>query len=698
MVILEFTLLLLACVLISAVIDQFVPKVSSPLIQIALGVIVYFLAGGKYDFSIDNNLFMVLFVAPLLYNEARHANKETLVKNKGSILSLAIGLVVLITLVVGFSLNALVPSIPLAAAFALGAALGPTDAIAVTSLPDEVRLGPRREGILQGECLINDASGIVAFQFSIAAVTTGAFSAIDAGTNFAFLFIGGIIIGLILGFLTNLIIKWSQSLGLDNTTFHVLFELFLPFIVYFAAESFHVSGILAVVAAGLVSSGLFSRKKTKNLNPNISKLSIVSSSVWEVFIFALNGIVFVMLGAILPEAMQQTWNNPNINNYEMLIFVLLIVIVIFVSRFIWILIIEYRYNKSNNLALFSKDNVHSALIMTVGGPKGAVTMAIVFTIPAVLSNGAEFPGRAIIMFIAGGVIVFTLVLANFILPILMPNAEKKKQMRIEGMKEDLAVVTIDILRKVIENLNSKVTDENRAAVQNVIDSYSNRIAQIKKTYNFDDELNIQYREKAYEWEREFVVEQFRKQNVRPKIARIYLRQLGNKEDLLVHHTSLTWKIRNEAIRSKNFIKLLPKRTKNIAKGSYAEPGETARFTTQDLESLDKPISTLNELKQACYNHVIKKLDDEIQTSDVPNEDITNVLSDYRMQLQTLKEKSPSLTTIRSINEETENFAKYGLMLELEFVKEKFENHEITRAQYRKYYDKVVLMQLALEGF
>lgn len=333
MEILEFTLFLLSCVLISAVIDQFVPKVSSPLIQIVLGVVVFFLAGGQYDFSIDNNLFMVLFVAPLLYNEAHHANKETLLKNKGSILSLAIGLVVVLTLAVGFSLNAIIPTIPLAAAFALGAALGPTDAVAVTSLPDEVRLGPRREGILKGECLINDASGIVAFECAIAAVTTGTFSAIDASKDFAILFVGGIVVGLVVGFIYLAITKWSRSLGLDNITFHVLIELFMPFISYFSAEAFSVSGILSVVAAGLVSSGLFSRKKTKNISPNISKLSIVSTSVWDVFIFALNGIVFVMLGAVLPEAMMDSWNNTSLNDVNLVVYVLLIVVVLIVSRF-----------------------------------------------------------------------------------------------------------------------------------------------------------------------------------------------------------------------------------------------------------------------------------------------------------------------------------------------------------------------------
>ena len=698
MEILEFTLLLLACVLVSAVIDQFVPKISSPLIQITLGVLVFFLAGGQYDFSIDNKLFMVLFVAPLLYNEAHHADKEKLIRNRGSILSLAIGLVVLITLVVGFSLNAIVPSIPLAAAFALGAALGPTDAIAVTSLPDEVRLGPRREGILKGECLINDASGIVAFSFAIAAVTTGTFSAVDATVEFSILFIGGILVGLLIGFIYIGVTKWSQSLGLDNITFHVLIELFMPFISYFCAEAFGVSGILSVVAAGLVSSGLFSKKKTKNLNPKISKLSIVSTSVWDVFVFALNGIVFVMLGATLPEAMLSTWNDPSINNINVVSYVLLIVFVIIISRFIWILIIEYRHNKDKGLKAFSKDNLHSSAIMTFGGAKGAVTMGILFTIPTVLASGAAFPGRSLILFIGGGVIVVTLVLSNFLLPILMPRQEKIKQQKIEGMKEDLAVVTIDVFRKVIESLNSYVNDENRAAIQNVINSYSKRIANIKKSYDFEDELNIQFRKQAYAWEREFVLEQFHKQNVKPRLVRIYLRQLGNKEDLLEHHTSLTWKVRNGAIRSKNFVKLLPKRTKNIAQGSYAQPGETMRFTTGALDALDKPLSSMNELKMASYNHVIKNLDAEMMKENAPTEDITNVLNDYRMQLQTLKEKSPSISTIRTINEETEKYTRYGLSLELEFIKEKFDNHEITRSQYRKFYDNVLLMQLALEEF
>lgn len=177
--------------------------------------------------------------------------------------------------------------------------------------------------------------------------------------------------------------------------------------------------------------------------------------------------------------------------------------------------------------------------MTIGGAKGAVTMSIMFSIPVLLPNGAPFPGRSILLFISAGVVIITLILTNFLLPILMPKGEKLKAKKAAGMKEDLAIATIDVLRQVIEELTSQINDDNRSAIQNVVNSYSKRITMIKKSNDFDIKLNMQARAKAYQFEREFVTTQFRKQNIKPKIARKYLSQLGSKEDLLEHHTSLT---------------------------------------------------------------------------------------------------------------------------------------------------------------
>ena len=209
----ELILMLLLAVLLSSILDQVVPRISSPLIQIALGIGIAMLAISPIEVNIDPELFLVLFIAPLLFSDALEADKRNLWENKTTIVSFAIGLVIVITLCVGFVLHWLVPSIPLAAAFALGAALGPTDAVAVQALKKEAKLGKREGAILQGEALINDASGVVSFQFAVAAAVTGAFSLANAATSFASCLLS-------LSFTsTNVFAKW------DWTTSHFMCSL-----------------------------------------------------------------------------------------------------------------------------------------------------------------------------------------------------------------------------------------------------------------------------------------------------------------------------------------------------------------------------------------------------------------------------------------------------------------------------------------
>ncbi len=249
MEIIELILLLAAAVLASSIIDQLVPKVSAPLIQIGLGLLIAILAPSQIKIELDSEVFLALFIAPLLFNEAKYADKAALWRNRGSIVSLAVGLVVVTTLVIGFSVQTLIPSIPLAAAFALGAALGPTDAVSVASLSKNPGIPERQKSMLKGESLINDASGIVSFQFAIAAAVTGSFSLIDASLEFLVSFFGGILLGIVLGYGSNLLVRGVRSIGLENTTFHVLFEVLTPFIIFMLAEAIGVSGVLAVVEA-----------------------------------------------------------------------------------------------------------------------------------------------------------------------------------------------------------------------------------------------------------------------------------------------------------------------------------------------------------------------------------------------------------------------------------------------------------------
>lgn len=287
----ELIVFLLVAVLISSLLDEVLPLFSLPLVQIALGVCLAVAAPQLGDIQLDPELFLLLFIAPLLYNETQHVDKLALWRNKAPIVSLAVGLVLVATLAAGFALNLVQPSITLAAAFALGAALGPTDAAAVVALGKDIKLSPRQKALLSGEALINDASGVVCFQFAIAAAVTGTFSAADAGITFLVLFFGGIGIGMVIGAALRQLRALLRVTGLANTTVTVVMDVLAPFILFMAAEALHVSGILAVVAGGLLLNTGPSRTTAATARANI-----VSASVWEVIIFIINGVLFVMLG------------------------------------------------------------------------------------------------------------------------------------------------------------------------------------------------------------------------------------------------------------------------------------------------------------------------------------------------------------------------------------------------------------------
>ena len=466
---LEFVLLLLAAVLVSAVLDQMMPRVSLPLVQIAIGAIVILLVGTPVDVAIDPELFLVLFIAPLLFDESRHASKRGLWDNKGSIVSLAIGLVVVTVLVVGFVLNWIEPSIPLAAAFALGAALGPTDAVAVTALGKDIRLTGRQKSLLSGEALINDASGVVSFQFAIAAAVTGAFSLVNAAQSFAISFFGGIAIGLIAGFLALLAMKAIRGYGYESITVHVVFEVFTPFIVFLAAEHFGTSGILAVVAAGLLIT-LLPQKPT----PVAARLKIASNSVWETLVFVINGVVFVMLGMQLPKAIMPSWRSDEVSSLLLCGLVLLVTALVVGVRFIWVLVMERCDSSAKRHT--GKQLVRDALVTTLSGPKGAVTLSIIMTIPFTLSTGEAFPQRDTLIFLASGVILCTLLLANFVVPVLAPKDDSPD----ETEEQDVNAVTIDILKRVIRQLREQKTPQNESSTQIVIRQYSERIKRLRR--------------------------------------------------------------------------------------------------------------------------------------------------------------------------------------------------------------------------
>ena len=670
----SLALILLAGVLISSVVDQLVPHVSLPLVQIAIGLAFALLTPTQIHINLDPELFLVLFIAPLLFDEAKHANKAELWKELNPVLSLAIGLVIATALIIGFTLHLIIPSIPLAAAFALGAALGPTDAVAVTSLSKTVSIPKRQKSILKGELLLNDASGIVSFQFALAAVITGSFSLLDASVTFAYEFIGGLIVGAGLGLLAIFIVRKARDIGVENTTFHVLFEVFTPFIVYLASDAIHVSGIIAVVVAGLLNV-----ISPRAIGPSISRMNIVSSSVWRVIAFALNGIVFVLLGTQLPNAMGNTWDDMTFANCFLLMCILGITLILYATRFIWVVLTDMHYVKNHLNRKFNASDAKMALVTTFCGAKGTITLSILLTIPYSLSLEpyVPFPQRDLIIFLACGVIVCTLLVATFVVPLLSPKPDKK-QSEIE-QKQREAECNIEIMRNVIEELTARTTPENRLAVQSVISSYNDRLSRIKDINDIDEEENVDLRIQALQWEEERTFDLMKKGEVSPVVAYRYLSRLNRHENLLRHESSLS-SLRDAYMRVR----------------AVTRQGILSLVRELPDMSITERLEETRKLQIQTESYVIGLLEILITDSATPTEDASKLLLEYQRNLNVLKQNSASVSTIVKTIDKTDEFKRLGYHLELEQIQSMYEEERLSRTTARRMRENVYLMQLDLE--
>ena len=518
----QFVLIVLTCVAASSVIDKFV-NVSIPVIQVVIGLLVALVLPSVQEVHLESELFMLVFIAPLLFNETRETNIRALLLNLNSILSLAIALVVVSVLSVGYALHLMVPSIPLAAAFALASALGPTDAATVTALKSNIHLTHRQQTLLSGESLINDASGVVAFQFSVAAAVTGAFSLVNAAGSFTVLFVGGVAMGIVTGFAFSAINAMLGRLGYEDTVANVLYEVLTPFLVYLLAETFHVSGVLAVVAAGLV----IALPRRQSNNALFARQKLVSDSTWKVISFLINGTIFVFLGMQLPLAVLPG-TNGGLNILQILGIVVVITLFMHGVRFAWLYALEtYKLHKGGHLctgkdavdgendlagsssngekpdqplaelgseqtseqiaeqpkptcaikpiSITSAEVIKNVLVTTIAGAKGAVTLSIILTLPLTTQSGAAFPQRDLLITIAAGVILATLFLADNLLPVLSKSPEADSDLPERLHEGEIAVLeaTLGELRSMLQSENSKA--KYLPALRLTITRYTNRL-------------------------------------------------------------------------------------------------------------------------------------------------------------------------------------------------------------------------------
>ncbi|WP_323159937.1 Na+/H+ antiporter [Pseudomonas fluorescens] len=413
-------LILLMLVSVSRLVGRVIP-LPLPLVQIAAGALLAWPTLGLHV-ALDPELFLFLFLPPLLFSDGWRMPKRELWRLRGPVLTLAVGLVLFTVVGAGYFIHWLLPTIPLPVAFALAAVLSPTDAVAVSAISQN-RLPTPLMHMLQGEALMNDASGLVTFKFALVAAVTGAFSLANASLTFVLVAVGGLAVGVALSWLVGRLRAWMIARGWDDPATHVVFMLLLPFAAYVLAERLGASGILSAVAAGMMQSWL-------DLLPRQTSTRLLNRSVWSLLEFAFNGLIFLLLGLQLPDIIKAVVSHET-SLWPTLLYRCLDVMAIFLAlvllRFIWVqsiwrLSVLLRRLRGKG-ELTQVPTARSCWLLTVGGVRGAVTLAGVMSVPMLMGSEA-FPERDLLIFIAAGVILMSLVAACIALPLLLRGIQK----------------------------------------------------------------------------------------------------------------------------------------------------------------------------------------------------------------------------------------------------------------------------------
>ncbi len=481
--IIESIILILSLLIIANIVSHYFVSIPPSLLQIAAGILAALFMHVKI--YVDTEWFLLAFIAPILFNDGNNFPKRELWKLKGPILGNAIILVILSTVIGGVFVKWLIPQLPWATAFTLVAVLSPTDPIAVESIAKKAHIPDKLMHLINGESLINDASGLICFKYGVAATVTGVFSLKSATMDFFHISIIGALVGAVMIWIFNGIRLYLINQGVDDSILHAIIQIIIPFIIYYVAEDvFDVSGVVAVVIAGILN--ISSGRNISNFTPEIR---LVTSRTWDLVVYVLNGIVFVLLGIEIPFAMEELVHNDNINTFGATLLAFIIWIMLVVIRFLWSYIYStFSNNGDGKIVLWSKTRFDDCLMSGISGVRGAVTMVGALSIPMTIKGGAAFPSRTLLLFIASAVIIFSLLGATLLIPILTKNSAPvayrgstlTSENEDDESDEDSDETPIEltefeanrvILEKTVKKLRSEMDDGDTAVYSSVIAEY-----------------------------------------------------------------------------------------------------------------------------------------------------------------------------------------------------------------------------------
>ena len=462
-------------------------KLPYPFLLVVAGLIIGFIPGLP-NLALDPEIIFVIMLPPLLYDAAAKTSWHEFKTSIRPISALAITLVFFTTVAVAVTAYFLIPGFTWPLAFVLGAVVSPPDAVAASGIIKGLGLNKKVITILEGESLVNDASALIAYRYAVAAVTTGTFIFWEAGLQF--LMVAGI--GIAIGVATGLLFTLAHKKIENNPVVETSLSLLTPFVAYLAAEHFHMSGVLAVVSAGLViawkSPEIFSYKARMR-----------TRVVWDTLIFLLHGFIFMLIGLQLPSIIDDLGKYPF---WQILGYGLLISLVTIVVRIIWVFTGAWwqNYFKKNKKTVnkiadnyYQKDTWKNVLVVAWTGTRGVISLAAALAIPLVLADGSPFPKRHSIIFLAFVVIFVSLVVQGLSLPLLIRWLKIKPQDETGKEEKELqlqfAVSTLHFIETDLQvHLNNKAEAQLKKKYEDLINDLTRELRRHKKAKRNDEIL------------------------------------------------------------------------------------------------------------------------------------------------------------------------------------------------------------------
>ena len=530
----EVVLAMLLAVIVSGWVGRMLPfAIPLPLIQIALGAVISGVF--RHGVALEPDIFFLLFLPPLLFLDGWRIPKVGVFRDKGTILELAFGLVLFTVVGAGFLMHWLIPALPLPVAFALAAIVAPTDPVAVSAITSRIPVPPRLMHIIEGESLLNDASGLVCFRFAVAAAVTGVFSPTQAALTFLWVALAGVGAGVAVTWAISRLHSFLLRRFGEDDGMPILINLLTPFGAYLAAEHIGASGILAAVAAGVTMSYVElggSATPSTRIRRNV---------IWDALQFSLNGVMFVLLGEQLPDIARGALHPPGggapFDPWWLAGNALALSLGLVLLRFIWVWV-SLRLTILNQRRLGQqvfKPRMRLILATSFAGVRGALTMAGVLTLPLVLEDGTPFPGRELAILLASAVIVVSLLLASVALPRLLRGLEvpaEPSALQEEDRARHAAVLAaVDAVEQAARQHTGADSEVQANASTTVVNLYRNRLRNIQLGDGAGPDVHAarkaerDYRLTALHAERDTILRLGRRGEISDETARKLLREI-----------------------------------------------------------------------------------------------------------------------------------------------------------------------------